>query len=88
MSLAAFNLPLGLTIASDHSLYVADFSNGRVRKIDSTGTVTTFAGGGSGSAAPASGVSAVTAQFGTIGGLAVGPDGTIFLSRGNSHPEN
>jgi sugar lactone lactonase YvrE len=59
---ARFNLPRGLTFDSTGILYVADFRNGAIRRIDTTtGEVTT-------AVASASGVSAV----------AVAPDGTIY----------
>lgn len=43
---AKFNLPSGITIDKTGNLYVADASNNRIRKIDSTGTVNTLAGSG------------------------------------------
>uniref|UniRef100_A0A6C0K7T4 SMP-30/Gluconolactonase/LRE-like region domain-containing protein n=1 Tax=viral metagenome TaxID=1070528 RepID=A0A6C0K7T4_9ZZZZ len=45
---ATFNQPFDITIDSRNNLYVADNQNNAIRKIDSTGTVTTFAGGSSG----------------------------------------
>ena len=42
---AELNRPLGLT-ADSGNIYIADSGNSRVRKIDSTGTITTFAGTG------------------------------------------
>jgi hypothetical protein len=36
-----------VALDSKHNLYIADYSNGRIRKIDTSGTITTFAGGGS-----------------------------------------
>jgi len=59
---ARFNLQRGLTFDSQGMLYVADFRNGAIRRIDTTtGAVTT-------AVSSASGVTAV----------AVGPDGTIY----------
>jgi sugar lactone lactonase YvrE len=47
---AQFNQPWGITVAVSGDLYVADFSNNRVRKIDmATGIVTTVAGDGNSS---------------------------------------
>ncbi len=43
---AAFNFPAGVSVDGAGNLYVADFSNQRVRRIDPTGTITTFAGNG------------------------------------------
>lgn len=41
---ARFNLPLGLAMATDGNLYVADYGNATVRKITPDGTVSTFLG--------------------------------------------
>jgi hypothetical protein len=45
---SGFNNPYGVAVDSFGNVYVADFNNHRIRKITSTGVVTTFAGGGSG----------------------------------------
>jgi sugar lactone lactonase YvrE len=39
--------PKGVTIDSGGTLYIADFNNGRVRKVDANGIITTVAGNGS-----------------------------------------
>lgn len=39
--------PLGLAIDAQGNVYVADAENGRVRRIDANGVITTYAGGGS-----------------------------------------
>ena len=41
---ALFNYPTGIDIDDDGNIYVADFSNRCIRKIDPSGTVTTVAG--------------------------------------------
>ena len=59
---ARFNLQRGLTVAPDGSIYVADFRNHAIRRIDpSTGAVTTAVSGASGPTA-----------------VAVAADGTIY----------
>ena len=54
---AELNLPFGVAVDRARNLYIADFSNRRVRKVDSSGTITTFAGtgtaGNSGDGGPA-----------------------------------
>jgi hypothetical protein len=42
----SLSLPYGITLDSGGNLYIADFSNRRVRKVDTSGLITTFAGTG------------------------------------------
>jgi uncharacterized protein (TIGR03437 family) len=44
---AEINLPEGITFDQAGNLYIADTGNGRVRKVDPTGIITTFAGSNS-----------------------------------------
>ena len=44
--LASLNLPWGLALSPGGELYIADINNQRVRKVSSTGIITTIAGGG------------------------------------------
>lgn len=41
-----FNMPINLATDSVRNLYIADFTNNMIRKIDTLGNVTTFAGSG------------------------------------------
>jgi len=74
---AALNFPSSLALGPDGSLYVGDMGNNRVRRIAPGGTITTFAGGGaqSGEGLPATDVALEVPQ-----GVAVGPDGSLYLS--------
>ena len=45
---ARFDSPAGVAVDAVGNVYVADFGNRRIRRIDSTGVVTTFAGAGEG----------------------------------------
>src|SRR6185437_4821233 len=54
---AQLSSPEGIAVDSRGNLYIADASNNRIRKVDPTGVITTFAGSGnsnnSGSGGPA-----------------------------------
>ncbi len=45
---ARLNLPIDVAIDTSGSLYIADYYNHRVRKVDPSGTITTLAGTGEG----------------------------------------
>ncbi len=45
---ASLNTPLGVAFGARGSLYMAESQNNRVRKVDTSGVITTVAGGGSG----------------------------------------
>jgi sugar lactone lactonase YvrE len=58
---AVFNLPFGITLDSQGSLYIADTANCRVRRVSADGTIATLAGNGtpgySGDSGPATAAS-------------------------------
>lgn len=43
---ATLNQPTGVAVAASGNVYIADFQNNRIRKVDTSGTITTFAGTG------------------------------------------
>ena len=45
-SQASLFYPTGVAVDSSGNIYISDFGNLRIRKVDSTGTITTFAGDG------------------------------------------
>lgn len=79
---AKFNLPMGVAVANDGTLYVADSFNQRVRKITQDGVVTTLAGSGTSGGANGTGTAA---QFYTPRAIIVGIDGNIYVSEYGGH---
>ena len=80
---AELNSPYELTLDSSGNLYITDALNEVVRKVSSSGTITTVVGNGKvcsvstlpcGDGGPASG-----AEFAYLGGIAVDSSGNIFL---------
>jgi len=78
---AQFRQPHGIAIDANGNLYVADTKNHRIRKIEPSGLVTTLAGSDSGiDDGPG-----IEAKFSSPRGVAVGPDGNIYIADTNSH---
>ena len=73
-SAAAFNYPTGVAADEKKNVFVADALNGRLRLVSPAGAVSTLAGGGGTSGAPADGVGAA-ASFKQ-------PSGVLLLSQG------
>jgi sugar lactone lactonase YvrE len=74
---AQFNGPIGITLGSAGNIYVADFSNNRIRKVSPDGYVTTLAG--SGMAGFTDGQGAM-AQFNEPVGVAVDSAGNVYVA--------
>ncbi|MBI4701947.1 MAG: hypothetical protein HY744_12485, partial [Deltaproteobacteria bacterium] len=68
--------PMGLALGPDCSFYIADTYNRRIRRVTADGTIYTVAGGG-GAYAPGP---ATSISLGYLGGVAVGPDGSIYIA--------
>ncbi len=83
---AKLDEPRGVALAPGGSIYVADAGNGRIRRIDPSGTITTVVGIG--------GQEPIAGEYGPIGdggpatqalllrpeGVAVGPDGDLYIA--------
>ena len=74
---ARFNGPVGVAVDDAGVVYVADTYNDRIRRIAPDGTVTTLAGGARPGDADGVGTAAA---FDTPSGIAVTPDGTLFVA--------
>lgn len=81
-STAQFNRPAHLAIDANGAIFVSEWGAHRIRRIDPDGTVTTIAGTGEQGFAdgPAS-----QAKFNTPQGIAVAPDGTLYVADSLNH---
>lgn len=75
---AQFNSPIGVAVDAAGNVFVVDGTNKRVRKISTSGIVTTVAGNG-GSGFTGNNVPATTATFKNIFGIAVDGSGNLFI---------
>lgn len=81
-TIAQFNWPMGMAIDTEGTIFVVDSANYVIRKITSSGVVSTFAGSGIGGFAD--GIASV-AQFNGIDGLAVDTAGNVYVADANNH---
>ena len=80
---AQLRRPSGVAVDGDANVYIADSNNQRIRKVDSTGTISTVAGRG-GIGFGGDGGPATQAQLNYPSGVAVGGAGNLFIAdRGN-----
>ncbi len=80
---ASFHFPFAIAVDSSDNLYVADTWNNLIRKIDSSGNVTTLAGqaGVSGSADG----QGTVASFSSAMAIAVDPLGNLYVADAHNH---
>ena len=76
-SAASFVDPGGVAVDASGDVYVADSRNNRIRKISSTGVVTTLAGSGDFGSTDGTGSAA---SFGDPGGVAVDASGNVYVA--------
>lgn len=78
-SSAQVSSPLGMALDSVGQLYFADASNYRIRKIDTSGTITTVAGTGI-HGFSGDGGAATSAQISAANGVLVDPQGNLYIA--------
>ncbi len=81
---AALNFPRSICADSKGNLYVSDRNNFRIRKIDASGMITTFAGNGTVGFSGDSGL-AINAQLKHPLGLVINKNGELAIVDGNDH---
>ncbi|MEN9798062.1 MAG: hypothetical protein RL653_1758 [Pseudomonadota bacterium] len=80
-SVATFDRPSGMAVAADGTVYVVDAARHVVRRIRG-GVVGTLAGGGTPGYSDGSGT---VARFRNPAGLALGPDGNLYVADAGNH---
>jgi PASTA domain/NHL repeat len=80
-TLAELNVPEGVAVDGAGNVYIADRNNGRIRKVNTAGVITTFAGGGNpippdiGDGGPAT-----SARVALPDGVAVDGQGNVYIA--------
>ncbi len=77
---AEFTYPVGVAVDAAGSVYVADRQEARIRKVDTSGNVTTLAGNGTQGYADGTGGPTGTAEFDAPTGLAVDAFGDVYVA--------
>jgi len=83
-SAARFSSPQGLVVDASGIVYVADAGNHRIRKIEATGGVSTYAGSGMGGGF-ADGASVTVAKFNSPYGVVLDSAGNLFVADRLNH---
>jgi sugar lactone lactonase YvrE len=80
---ASFNMPQGIVIDSNGSLFVADSGNNKIRMVTNTGNASTFAGGGTNAVGVAAGyadLNGSNALFNSPKGITIDGSGNLYVS--------
>ncbi|MDT3446291.1 serine/threonine-protein kinase [Pseudofrankia sp. BMG5.37] len=72
--------PIDVALGGDGSLYIADQSNGKIRRIGVDGVITTYAGVGSSGSGGLDGTLATQADLGSVDAIIVDPSGAVYAT--------
>lgn len=75
---AKLNFPTGIGVDTDGNLYICDKENHRIRKVDTSGNITTVAGNGT-EGSDGDGGQAISAQLNTPQGVVIDADGNLYI---------
>ena len=78
---AALNLPFGIALDRAGNLYIADYFNNRIRRVNAAGVIETVAGNGSAGIVYDDGIPATTTRVYFPTGVAVDGAGNIFIAQ-------
>ncbi|MCK5082538.1 MAG: hypothetical protein KAR31_06490, partial [Candidatus Omnitrophica bacterium] len=78
------NYPHGITIREDGSLFIADTTNNRIRRVNSNGIISTIAGNGS-AGFRGDGGPAAAARINGPNDITISPDGSLYIADTNNH---
>lgn len=76
-NLASFAFPMGMAVDGSGNLYIADSGNHKIKKVDTSGFVTTFAGTG---ISGFTNGSSLSASFWSPTGIAVSSNGNVYVA--------
>lgn len=81
---AKLDHPVGVALDFAGALYIADRANHRIRKVDTSGVITTVAGNGT-SGFNGDNIAATSARLASPSDVMVSPTGVLFIADSNNH---
>jgi hypothetical protein len=79
-ALATLSEPAALAADPAGGLFISDYRNRRIRRVDAAGTITTYAGTGSSARSTADGTAATSTVIGDAGGLVLDAAGNLYYA--------